>query len=322
MMKRFKQAILILALGAALNSPVRVFGHGTPIVVHVVEGRLEATAVLEDDRGYAEQLAADPDEETYFNFVGATTAPGFQIFDVTASQQVFLEVLGRRDFTQPTGPVRWLWYWDPATQAVMPNSATLIVGSNDSGVNSEVELREAVPPTGPLHLANLNLGSEIGTKQHFGSFFLPSYGAGATGTYGFFARLTAPGLEPSNPVLIALNHSLDAESFQRGAIEINAAARLPGDFDGNDLVDGGDFLLWQRTVGSATDLAADATLDDVVDAADLAIWRAGFGDVYQEPAARPTTANVPEPSVVAICTIGVVVASRLRRPRRHSPNRT
>jgi hypothetical protein len=320
-----RRTILILTLWAAsLFGPSRSSGHGTPIVGHVVGGRLTATAVLTDDRGFAEQLAADPDEETYFNFVGSTTAPGFQLFDVTVGQQVNLEVLGRRDFTQPLAPVRWLWYWDPTTQSVgtTPNSATLIVGSNDSGVNSEVEFADSSPPAGPLHLANLNLASEIGTKQHFAAFFLPSYAAGATGAYGFFARLTAPGLEPSNPVLIALNHSLDADSFQGGAIEINAAARLPGDFDGNDRVDGADFLVWQRTVGSPSALAADATLDDVVDAADLAIWREGIGDVYQEPMATPVAANVPEPSAVAIGVVGVVVASRGRLRFGSTPKRT
>ena len=46
------------------------------------------------------------------------------------------------------------------------------------------------------------------------------------------------------------------------------------DFDGNGLVDGRDFLIWQRGFGTGTSLSqGDANNDGSVNAADLAIWQ-------------------------------------------------
>jgi len=70
-----------------------------------------------------------------------------------------------------------------------------------------------------------------------------------------------------------------------------------GDFDGDDDVDGADFLQWQR---------------DGLSASDLVTWEANFGSAAQLTAA---SSNVPEPStslMVVVCC-GVCV---IRRPRR------
>ncbi|MCC6493971.1 MAG: VCBS repeat-containing protein [Pirellulales bacterium] len=53
-----------------------------------------------------------------------------------------------------------------------------------------------------------------------------------------------------------------------------------GDYDDNDGVDGGDFLVWQRAFGSEANPAgtgADGNGDGFVNAADLGLWRSGFG---------------------------------------------
>ncbi|MCA9237349.1 MAG: lamin tail domain-containing protein [Planctomycetales bacterium] len=56
---------------------------------------------------------------------------------------------------------------------------------------------------------------------------------------------------------------------------------VPGDFDGDADVDGGDFLIWQRGFGAAqltaTAADGDADADRDVDGADLAQWGASFG---------------------------------------------
>jgi hypothetical protein len=51
------------------------------------------------------------------------------------------------------------------------------------------------------------------------------------------------------------------------------------DFDADGLVDGADFLAWQRGFGSVNPAPADgdANFDGVVDAADLAEWQTQFG---------------------------------------------
>jgi subtilisin-like proprotein convertase family protein len=61
-----------------------------------------------------------------------------------------------------------------------------------------------------------------------------------------------------------------------------------GDFDRDDDVDGNDFLLWQRTLGSTASPAgsgADGDGDGVVSSGDLAAWRANYGT---DPAVAPS----------------------------------
>ena len=87
-----------------------------------------------------------------------------------------------------------------------------------------------------------------------------------------------------------------------------AVINLPNtnaDFDGDDDVDGADFLIWQRHNGANGKLAqGDANEDGRVNDADLAVWRAQFGT----PRPQPPRANaVPEPCVAA-ATAAIVAA--------------
>ncbi len=59
---------------------------------------------------------------------------------------------------------------------------------------------------------------------------------------------------------------------------------LPGDYNGDRIVDLNDYNVWRDTFGSTTNLAADGNGDRVIDAADYVIWRSN----YQSP-----TPNVP-----------------------------
>ncbi|HEX6960550.1 MAG TPA: hypothetical protein VF175_01685, partial [Lacipirellula sp.] len=58
-----------------------------------------------------------------------------------------------------------------------------------------------------------------------------------------------------------------------------AAAPLAGDYDADGSVDGRDFIVWQRTLGSAVEAGAgaDGSGDGVVNADDLAPWQENFG---------------------------------------------
>jgi predicted phosphodiesterase len=78
---------------------------------------------------------------------------------------------------------------------------------------------------------------------------------------------------------------------------------IAGDYDGDGKMDGGDFLVWQRSLGSATELAADGNENGIVDAADLAIWRANYG--AGGPLANAAT--VPEPAAMSLAAAAVLV---------------
>ncbi len=67
---------------------------------------------------------------------------------------------------------------------------------------------------------------------------------------------------------------------------------VAGDYDGDDDVDGADFLVWQRDLGSTVNLAADGSGNLVVDGPDLDIWQDNFG----VGAATGAVAPAPEPT--------------------------
>jgi hypothetical protein len=88
-----------------------------------------------------------------------------------------------------------------------------------------------------------------------------------------------------------------------------ASVAEDADFDGDDDVDGQDFLIWQRGVGvGTTQPAGDANFNGSVNGQDLAVWKSQFG-----PAATPVAAAVPEPAAALLGAIAAIGLTRLRR---------
>ncbi|MEM8946316.1 MAG: hypothetical protein AAGD11_14170 [Planctomycetota bacterium] len=86
-------------------------------------------------------------------------------------------------------------------------------------------------------------------------------------------------------------------SFEFEAIEYTLAASTgtPGDFDGDDDVDGDDFLDWQRELGVS------------LDAADLADWQSNYG-----PGTITAASAVPEPGSLALIICALIAATGRR----------
>jgi hypothetical protein len=85
-----------------------------------------------------------------------------------------------------------------------------------------------------------------------------------------------------------------------GGLEINGAVSYvtggkPGDFDGDNDVDGADFLVWQRGVGTTHN------------AATLALWKANFATAVGAAGAVPEPATA---GLVAAALVGIAVARR------------
>lgn len=79
-----------------------------------------------------------------------------------------------------------------------------------------------------------------------------------------------------------------------------ADGRFAGDYNGNGVVEQGDYALWVTSLGSRLDLRADGDDNGVVDQADYAIWKSGLGQTFGS-AAQVAAANViPEPSTWAL----------------------
>jgi len=87
------------------------------------------------------------------------------------------------------------------------------------------------------------------------------------------------------------------------------------DFDGDNDVDGNDFLIWQRGLGtpSPTQMQGNANSDTAVDGVDLEIWKTQFGTATAVAAASA----IPEPASVMLLIFGSALAlGTARRPCR------
>lgn len=307
------KATLITAAVTTWLHAAACFGHGNPIHVDVADGRLVVSGDFHLDNGFVD-LAFDSHEDAFLDTAPGNNLgdilPGYEINGMEVGSQLRLEVLSRPDFTMEARPQRWLWFWDEATGkvGVADNDPVLELASQRL-FGSVLLTQFAAPSSGPSMQVAEPRALDLGTHQHPILYLLDNDPPAPSGVYGFFLRLTSPNYLPSAPFLVALNHT-DPGNFATGATHINAAARLPGDFDGDDEVDGADFLLWQQTLGSTSALTADASLNSVIDAADLAIWREGYGDVYIAPGAEPVSTAVPEPATWTFAAMAATLLAR------------
>jgi hypothetical protein len=97
---------------------------------------------------------------------------------------------------------------------------------------------------------------------------------------------------------------------------VPAAPAEDADFNNDNVVDGADFLIWQRGFGAAgANQNGDADGNGQVNAADLAIWKAKFGSA----SASAAVGAVPEPASIAVAAAGLLLA--LPAFRRRSASR-
>ena len=82
-------------------------------------------------------------------------------------------------------------------------------------------------------------------------------------------------------------------------------APLPGDFNGDGIVDAADYTIWSDTLGSTANLAADGNGNGTIDAGDYTVWLSNFGRAYGSGSgATITTTTVPEPATSAMLLSG------------------
>jgi len=99
--------------------------------------------------------------------------------------------------------------------------------------------------------------------------------------------------------------------FDHALTDGEIAALIPAapmaDFDDDNDVDGADFLVWQRGLGTAsgaTNAQGNADGDQDVDGADLGIWKSTFGS--STIAAITSSAPVPEPTAWQLLLVALV----------------
>ncbi len=98
-------------------------------------------------------------------------------------------------------------------------------------------------------------------------------------------------------------------------LDFTVAAGLPGDYNGNNVIDAADYTAWRDALtAGATSLANDPT-PGTVDESDFLYWRAHFGETLGSGAG--SAAPVPEPSTLAILLMGTLTILYRRAPQFH-----
>ena len=115
---------------------------------------------------------------------------------------------------------------------------------------------------------------------------------------------------------LILEFALQGETGGRtGAVLYAAlATAVPGDYNGNGVVDAADYTKWRNTLGQmGTGLAADGNGDDVVNQLDYAYWKSRFGNTAGSGSGSVQSgANVPEPTTLLIACIACLMTCSLR----------
>jgi cytochrome c peroxidase len=113
--------------------------------------------------------------------------------------------------------------------------------------------------------------------------------------------------------LVAFLKTLTDNTFLTSSLFSDPFVSLPGDFDGNGIVDGGDLAVWQASFG--VNGGADADEDGDSDGRDFLAWQRNYGLTWVDLSPLGAIFAVPEPSTALLGGI-VLMAIFSRRSRR------
>jgi cytochrome c peroxidase len=113
--------------------------------------------------------------------------------------------------------------------------------------------------------------------------------------------------------LVAFLETLTDETFLTSELFSDPFVTLPGDYNGDGVVDNADYDVWADNYGDEASLVADGNADGVVDAADYTVWRDNVGLTWESLSSLASlTTATPEPSAVALVGLAILAVSRRR----------
>ncbi|MEM9351833.1 MAG: hypothetical protein AAGA92_02380 [Planctomycetota bacterium] len=281
------------AVMAALAAAPTVLGHGTPADVTAVGGQLTITGnAPTTPGGFTDQLFAETITGSALIPVSQdrlfTDFPGVDITGISVGSGLWIEPLMLDADPGPGVSPRGVWWWSPISEEVEPLDEEFridLISARGFGVTS-LAPDEAIAE--PLEIME-PLASDLNNHRHPLYYVVPNGSVAPTGAFAFFAKLTSPTYDSSEPFLIGLNHGLGATQFVEAVQAINeAAGSVPGFYDPDPDGDVADLMAWQRTDGTTQSLTS---------------WETYFGE-----GASPIAAaiGVPEPCSVVLMLVGTL----------------
>jgi autotransporter-associated beta strand protein len=100
-------------------------------------------------------------------------------------------------------------------------------------------------------------------------------------------------------------------------VSTQPAPILVGDYNGDNIVDMGDFIVWSKSQGATTLLNRNPTLFGTIGQLDYVSWQIHFGKSGPPGSGGgiDPPGNVPEPATAALLTIMLTIATAYRRQR-------
>jgi hypothetical protein len=164
-----------------------------------------------------------------------------------------------------------------------------------------------------------NVGQFANSASPYGTFDQGGNVFEWTETAGGPTRLARGGTFDGPSDLLLASQSLGyMPAYEAGSIGFRVASlapQLPGDYNGNGVVDAADYTIWRDTLGSTTDLRSNGDNTGgsagIINQADYNFWKANFGTHSGSGASGGLA--VPDPSTAASLVIGCAVALMARR---------
>jgi hypothetical protein len=251
-----------------------------------------------------------------------------QVNDDTGMDWALYVVTVATPISDPNGPAVVLDGGGLATvSTAVPPIRTLQVGGGAGGdLRIESNGRIAVNE-GLVQLADGSLTLELSDASLLGSSLVVADEAALNGTLivelasGFvpsigaeFRLLTAAGgvSDDFEDVQLPALPSHIGWKLTYNPTEVLLQVVVPGDYNGDGVVNAADYVVWRKTLGdTGNNLAADGNVNGEIDAGDEIVWREHFGQTASSGASAD--AGVPEPNSLAVLMIGMVALSYRKR---------
>jgi cytochrome c peroxidase len=198
------------------------------------------------------------------------------------------------------------------------------VGDVPRNVGLDATITDAGAGNGRFKVPTLRDVALRGRFMHDGRFtsleqVIDFYSTGIQFSTSLDSRLVVDGharqfnfTQEEKDALIAFLNTLTDESVATNSLFTNPFVSLPGDFDGDGVVDAADLAVWSASFATG-DGGGDADDDGDTDGADFMAWQRDLGMSWTDLAIPPGFGSVPEPTTIlqlGICATGLAAAAR------------